>query len=154
MRRVGDHPVTFAHRAHLTPHRSNGADIRVPERQRLAEPAECRFQYRADAIGAQPLEQQTNPFGLLPRLADESGPAELQQHTFGARREQRAPGADEHLMRAWLATWQFQQLDGTALQVLYDLPDRLRQTVLPREAARGASPVGRSRWRQAVIPIT
>ena len=94
MRSVGNDPIAGAKAVHVRARFDHRPCVGITQRQRLIELVKSRFEYRTDSVGTQAIEQQAYSLGLLQRLADESCPAELQQHPFRARGEQRTARAD------------------------------------------------------------
>ena len=95
---------------------------------------------RAAPVGTQAIEQQAYTLGLLQRLADQCSPAELQQHAFRARGQQRAARPDQDFVGARSGRRQIEQLDRSSAQVLDKLARtrHLGQAVVP---SAGACPV-------------
>lgn len=70
------------------------ADVAVTQRQRLIQLALHRLQCAGQAIGAHLVQHQAHLVRLLARLIQPVGVAELDQHAFGACRDQRGGGVD------------------------------------------------------------
>ena len=107
----------------LTPgaDRDHAPDIAVAHRQRLIELVAYRCDGRHQPVGADLVEHHAHLVGLLARLVDQPRLAEIDQHAFGAGRDQRARGANEQLAMAGARAGHICNLGGAVFQVLQDL---------------------------------
>ena len=118
---VAGDPVADRVAAHAGADFHHLANVAVAHGKRLVELVAHRGDRRHQPVGADLVEHHAHLVGLLARLVDQAGLAEVDHHAFGAGRDQRARGAHQQLPAASAGAGNVGDFRGAVLQVLQDL---------------------------------
>ena len=97
------------------------AGVAVAERNGLIELGVDGLEGGGEAVGAHLLENHADFIGLLARLVDPAGLAEIEQHALGAGGDEGGAGADPELIGSGGGTGDFGERSGAVAQRLKDL---------------------------------
>jgi hypothetical protein len=118
---VAGHAVAHGKTGDARAHFHHFAHVAVAHGQRLVQLVAHGLDGGHEAVGADLVQHHAHLVGLLPRLVDEAGLAEVHQHALRAGRDQRARGADQQLPATDARARHFGHFGGAVFEVLQNL---------------------------------